>query len=316
MSGENLPNKTQGVASFTNVPLAPVDDKGPARNPVIYACHSCDKSYDKKSSYQSHMRTKHRVTKEVEVEKGTNTTQRKKGQGFSQWIENEVDRPLLLTRELDSFLTNRSDKSLVVAARASEEAEVQVEKLEVRNHELEWFEEDNNIEFNEEFASEFASSLRRDSLPTQPDKKVAELHNNLLKKQIEKYDAMVVRTTRILNANEACKNELRKRIKSLEKEVEETQENWQGSCEADSEEIANLKATITAKNIKINELELAASRQDDKVKYNCGKCGMSARDGATLKQHMKSIHKDKQGKKCPKCPRVVANEKLFRMHVN
>ena len=45
----------------------------------------------------------------------------------------------------------------------------------------------------------------RDSLPIQSDDKVAEFHNNLMKKQIEKYDAMVVRTTKILNSNEATK---------------------------------------------------------------------------------------------------------------
>ena len=30
---------------------------------------------------------------------------------------------------------------------------------------------------------------------------------------------------------------------------------------------------------------------------------------------MKSTHGVKQGKKCPQCPQVIANEKLFRMHI-
>ena len=84
-------------------------------------------------------------------------------------------------------------------------------------------------------------------------------------------------------------------------------------CEADSEEIANLKSTLVAKNIKIDELE--SKVPDNKVNYKCGKCGMSFKDGDNFKQHMKSTHGEKQGKKCPKCPQIVANEKLFRMHV-
>ena len=75
-----------------------------------------------------------------------------------------------------------------------------------------------------------------------------------MKNQIEKYDAMIVRTTRMLNHAEQSKIELRKRIAALQKELTETQENWQGSSEADSEEISGLKATIVAKNVKINEL--------------------------------------------------------------
>ena len=115
--------------------------------------------------------------------------------------------------------------------------------------------------FKAEFSSEFASSLRRDSIPSQPAKNLVGFHNDLMKKQVEKYDAMVVRTTRLLKHAELTKKSLRKRVESLEKELGETQENWQGSSEADSEEIASLKATITVKNIKIDELELAAKEE-------------------------------------------------------
>ena len=62
MFGDNL-NKKTPVAGLTDVTLAPEHDMGPTRNSVIYACNICDKSYDKKSSYQSHMRLKHKPTK-------------------------------------------------------------------------------------------------------------------------------------------------------------------------------------------------------------------------------------------------------------
>ena len=312
MSGDNLTKKTQ-VANLTNVTLAPEHDMGPPRNNVIFSCNFCDKSYDKKTSYQSHMRLKHKPTKESEVEKGAKTPQKKSGQGV--WIENECDRPLLLTRELDSFLDNRSNASLIGAAREIEEAEMQVEKMVVRNHEFEWFEEDNGVEFNQEFSSDFASSLRRDSLPSQPASNLVEFHNDLMKKQVDKYDAMVVRTTRMLKHAELTKKELRKRVELLEKELQETQENWQGSSEADSEEIAGLKSKIVTQNIRIDELELAAKEPQEKIGLKCGKCSFATSSKESLSKHMKSTHLVKQGKKCPQCPQVSANEKLFRMHI-
>ena len=207
--------KSKEVTNLTNVPLVHGYDNVQSNKDVIYACTICDKSYDKKSSYNSHMRIKHRNNKESDLEKGTKTTQRNRGQAFSQWIENEIDRPLLQTRELDSFLANRSDEDLVAAEREmmeSMEANVQVDKLVVRDHEVDWFEE-NNLEFNDEFASQFASSLRRESLPpSQASNKMAEFHNELMKKQQEKYDSMVVKTTQMLNTAERSKTGLRKSL--------------------------------------------------------------------------------------------------------
>ena len=73
---DTAPKRMQDISKLTNVTLVTGDDK------VLYAYNVCDKSYDKKSSYHSHMRTKHRATKESEVEKGTKTTQKKKGSGI------------------------------------------------------------------------------------------------------------------------------------------------------------------------------------------------------------------------------------------
>ena len=98
-------------------------------------------------------------------------------------MENEPDRPLLQTRKLDSYVANRSTENLVVAAVEALEANVQVEKLVVRNHNIDCFKED-NMEFHDELSSQFASSLRQQSLPWI---QVAEFHNKLMKKQQEKY---------------------------------------------------------------------------------------------------------------------------------
>ena len=314
MSQVNL-LKTPGITGLTDVTLASGGDKGPNHKDVLFACNLCDKSYDKKSSYQSHMRLKHKAGKEVEMEKGTQTTQKKKGLVFYQWIENEKDKNLQRTRELDSFLANKSDANMIEAAREMEEAEEQVERLvRVKNHEVEWFEENNMIEFSREFESDFASSLRRESIAaSQPTNKLAELHNEMMKKQIEKYDAMMIRTTRMLNTAENAKKDLRKWKKQVEKELAETQENWQATSEADSEEISGLKATVAAQKIKINELELAATASD-RGRKKCEKCDVAPKKGETVKP-VKAVHGGKVLVKCTKCPQLRANAKDMRKHM-
>ena len=306
--------KTLGATNMTDVTLASGGDKGPSPKDVLYDCNLCDKSYDKKSSYQSHMRLKHRAAKEVEMEKGTQTTQKKKGLIFYQWIENEKNKNLQRTRDLDSFLDNKSDANMLEAAREMEEAEENVERLvRVNDHELEWFEEDNMIEFSRDFASDFASSLRRDSIAAiQPSTKVAELHNEMIKKQTEKYDAMVIRTTRMLNAAEEAKKDLRKWRKEVEKELAETQENWQATSEADSEEISGLKSTVAAQKIRIEELELASTGPDGGGR-KCEKCNVAPINSETVKP-MKEGHAGKILLKCRKCPQMRANTKDMRKH--
>ena len=228
-----------------------------------------------------------------------------------QWIENETDRPLLLTCELDSFLNNQSDASLAGAVRDSEEIAVQVEKLGVKNHEVEWFEEDNMEEFEEDFRSDFASSLRESLPPRQPASNLATFHNDLMKKQLDKYDAMVIKTTKLLNAAETQKKHLRKTAKDFLKELEETRENWQGAAEVDAEEISSLKATVTAQKIRIEELELLTS-EPDISNQKCGKCSFAAIDSKQLGKHMKQAHG--QGKICTKCEQVFADETKLRKH--
>ena len=57
----------------------------------------------------------------------------------------------------------------------------------------------------------------------------------MIKKLNEKHDALVVKTTRMLNQSEKAKTHLRSTIKSLTSELAETRENWQTTAEADNE---------------------------------------------------------------------------------
>ena len=227
---------------------------------VSYNCDLCSKSYIIiKSSYKTHRRLKHKTTKAAEELENGKENSRKKKAAFNTWIDNENDQPGRWTRDLDSYLENRNDFSLAAAAIESAEvieAEIIGEKLAVKDHELDWFEEDNNpLLFDAEFNSEFASSLRRQSLPNQPADKVALLHNEMIKQHIEKYDALVINSTRMLKAAEKYKAQLRKREKTLIKDLEETRDSWQTSSEIHAEEINNLKEKVAAETMKIKELE-------------------------------------------------------------
>ena len=181
----------------------------------VYNCHECTKTYAIKSSYQSHKRLRHRANKVSEdLENVSKTTKKTTSSPYFPWMDTEKDeRPLILTRELDSFLDNGNDASLVAAAAESEEmaeAEAMGEKLRVKSHELEWYQEDNELNFSEEFRRNFASSLR-ESLPSQEIDPLAKLHNDVVKKLKDKYDNLVVRTTQQLKIAEITKTDLRKK---------------------------------------------------------------------------------------------------------
>ena len=286
----------------------------------VFKCDECSKAYTIKSSYQSHMRLKHKANKVSEdIENGSNTSKKKTTTAYKMWTENEVDEmPLMMTKELDSYLDNRNDASLMAAAAEIEraiEAEIMVQKFSVKSHELEWYEEDNNSNFSEEFRSNFASSLR-ESLPSQQVDPVAALHNEMVKTLTEKYDKLVVSTTKMLNIAEITKKDLRKTVKSLNKNLAETRENWQKTVEEDAKEINDLKDVVAAQKIKIKDLESKTKADEPEVvNQKCEKCNNVFRNRKLLKKHMKEAHGVKEGKRCPQCPETLPNNLEFRKHV-
>ena len=123
----------------------------------------------------------------------------------------------MLTRDLESMLADKSDSNLAAMAAEAEQVMEEVERLEVRDHEVEWYEE-NLIELPEDFVSDFANSLRSDSQSSHVNK-AAEIHNETVKKLNQKYDAMVIKTNMLLKASEKVKLDLRKNVKSLQKTI-------------------------------------------------------------------------------------------------
>ena len=81
---------------------------------VVYECNQCDKKYAIKSSFQSHLRLKHRANKDSEAERAEsggngNPYRLATGGGNKKktpeiWVDNERGMPLMTTRDLDSFL--------------------------------------------------------------------------------------------------------------------------------------------------------------------------------------------------------------------
>ena len=65
----------------------------------------------------------------------------------------------------------------------------------------------------------------------------------------------MIKTTRMMNQAKISKNHLRKTARSLQTQLEETQENWQASASLDNEEITTLKEKVADQKIKIEELE-------------------------------------------------------------
>ena len=59
---------------------------------------------------------------------------------------------------------------------------------------MEWYEEDHDLNFGREFTSEFASSLRRESILNQPSQdQLAKTHNETVKGLNKKYDELVIK---------------------------------------------------------------------------------------------------------------------------
>ena len=309
---------------------------------VVYSCNICDKSYKIKFSFHSHMRLKHKETLS-DVEKGQQASQRKSTSVYTMSVENERAQPLMVTREWDSMLADKSDMNLAVMAAEAEQAAEQVERLEVRDHEVEWYKED-NISLPEMFTSDFASSLRSESLSSRGNR-AAELHNNKVQELTKKYDAMVIKTNKLLKASEKVKLDLRKYAKSLEKQLTMERKKTQQSATdvaKYSGEITNLKENlqvekdlVVALKLKIEDQKKEQECSDtpapmnkndndiDEIleegplpegQRNCEHCNFMTSNRVLLSEHVKKRHGDTENK-CLMCGSMFPNRKTFQKHM-
>ena len=271
------------------------------------------------------------------------------------WVENELEIPNMSTRELDSFLANRSDFDLAMAAVETEkilEAENVAEKLGVKSHELDWFQEDNDsnfmkdLSFTQGFTSEFASSLRRESMEKHSQEKLAKLHNEMIKSLKDKCDAMVVRTHKITAEANTTKTELRKMNKILQKELEKEQQLKQEAIklvEEVSDKVTILKSRLQVEKVlvialriklgdkkegkqqsnvkKVTEPEIVVVKKGQntldeegpltKEESKCGQCNSNSRNHVLMSEHREKRHKQH---KCLMCGEDSPNLESYRKH--
>ena len=249
----------------------------------------------------------------------------------------------MFTKDLNSFLANMSDASLVDAAFKSNqlvEAEIIVEKLNVRNHEVEWFEEDHDPNFSKEFSSEFASSLRRESVLNQPSQDhISKIHNETVKALINKFDDLVIQTNKIILAAEKEKGVLRKYVKNLKIQLSEELKNKEEAIkliEQTADEVTNLKVRLQVekdlvvalkfkledkkqqsedKRTKETEPEVVIINHEERplsIKdSSCNKCNYFTRNQVLMTEHKEKRHSDM---KCLMCGDIFPNMKTLKTH--
>ena len=83
----------------------------------------------------------------------------------NMWVENKKEMSFA-TRDLDSFLNNKSDMEILSAAAEAERLDEAEQQIAFREQEmnqcLEWYDEDYNEAFN--FTSDFAEEIRKEAV--------------------------------------------------------------------------------------------------------------------------------------------------------
>ena len=121
----------------------------------------------------------------------------------NMWVENEKEMSFA-TRDLDSFLNNKSDQEIMIAVEQAERLEEAEQQMALREHEmnqcLEWYDEDHNEAFN--FTSEFAEEIRKEAVEPNLNQMYQNRKISELKK---KEDDLVKHTTKLLKQAEIQK---------------------------------------------------------------------------------------------------------------
>ena len=161
----------------------------------------------------------------------------------AMWVENEKDMSNQ-TRDLDSFLNNKSDCDILNAAASADaihDAENLLDKEDMEMQQcLEWYDEDHNEAFN--FTSDFAEELLREERPNW-----AEQVKNLKKtaaEQQKKDDLLIKHSNKLLEAAERQKAHFRKTVNKLQEELQDTYNNWEASEINNQEEMNKLRVEL------------------------------------------------------------------------
>ena len=196
------------------------------------------------------------------------------------WVENEKDLSVQ-TRDLESFVNNKSDgeiRNAAAFAEAVHDAENQYDMEEMEMEQcLEWYDEDHNKAFN--FTSDFAEELLREERPNR-----AEQIKNFKKTaaaQQKKDDLLIQHSNKLLEAAEKQKAHFRKTVNKLEQELQDTYNNWEASEVSNREEMDKLRVELE-KEKKKNAAKPKGIPEVRSVLQKCKECKFTCKDSNTL----------------------------------
>ena len=226
----------------------------------------------------------------------------------TMWVENELS---FQTRDLESFLKNKSDIELQNAAAFAEDlydAEMQQNKDDIDMEQcLEWFDEDFNEAFN--FTSEFAEEVVREVRPNRTEQ--LRNHKKILANQQKKDELLINHSNKLLEAAERQKSHFRKTVKKLEQELQDTYNNWEASEINNREEMVKIRAELESEKKKnlINQNKKVEVRP---VPQKCKDCKFTCKDSKTLDNHVGLVHSNQN---CHLCEETFTSKAAFRNHV-
>ena len=260
-------------------------------------CLVCSKPYSV-GYLKKHMKKEHSDPAE-DLEVG-----RQEEVNVNMWVENEKEMSFA-TRDLDSFLNNKSDLEILNAAAKAERLYEAEQQMIVREQEmnqcLEWYDEDHNDAFN--FTSDFAEEVRKEAV--EPTNSLVDQNRRAIK-QKQKEDDLVKHTTRLLKQADIQKSHLRKTIISLEQELADTLKSWEMSEKSNREELS-----------KVNEKLAAVIKESKKpevteVDQKCDKCKFICKDSKIMKSHIAYVHSRQD---CHLCAETFTSKAALRNHV-
>ena len=231
----------------------------------------------------------------------------------TMWVENEKNA-YFQTRDLESFLKNKSDAEIRNAT-AFAEAVNDAENLhDIEENDLEqrfgWYDEDHNEAFN--FTSDFAEELLREERPNR-----AELIRNQKKiaaEQQRKDDLLIKHSNQLLEAAEKQKAHFRKTVNHLETELQETYNNWEASEISNRKEMEKLRIELEQekKNNAVKSIEIPEVKE---VEQKCKVCKFTCKDSNTLDNHMSAVHRRGREQKCKACKFTCKGIQILDNHM-
>ena len=230
---------------------------------TLFSCNYCDKSYNIKASFYSHMRIKHPNQKKPNQEDGKEYNKEDGDKSIKIvnieaaakdvfWYENEEEDetsrsvspppkfppPTVSTQELENLLPRAESRDSMLSQFYEAER-----FMEVRDLQPEWF--------NTSFDSVYAENLRRNSMTLKCnncDKNLIEM--NKMRKHV---DDITVKTNIFFKKTEAQKKLMRREIKKLSDQVNEEKECRQCPMRASVEE--DQAKALESKDKEVEELK-------------------------------------------------------------